>query len=318
MICSAGAQVLISQSGNKTDNAMKRSVYQGLITIIAALAVNVSCTDRHVVLLPAPASGEWGRHYFEFTPSTVISVEDDSQKEIAEWFAWLFSSPAGFVPKVGIDMQDPDVILHADSRLPQEAYRIKVTRRNIRVEASSPSGFFYAFQTLRFTLPSAISSRRHADGVVWLVPAMDVEDAPVFSHRCLKLDVTEHYVPVESIIAFIDCMGMLKLNNLHVIMEFGDSYSREDHERIMDFAAENYVNVTPASGCIKNLYSFPDDIASKLFPDIAALAQVAWTGRDVTDIMYFNESVDRLEEHLRHKGIYVPDVVYNVAVADLR
>lgn len=318
MKCISGLQVLISQSGNKTDNAMTKSDFQGLMTIIVALTVNVSCTDRHVALLPAPSSEEWGRHDFEFTPSTVISVEDESQKETAEWFAWLFSTPAGFVPKVGIGLQDPDIVLHTDSRLPQEAYRIKVTRRKINVEASSASGFFYAFQTLRFALPSAISSRRHADKVEWRVPAMKVEDAPGFSHRCLRLDVTEHYVPVENIMAFIDCMAMLKLNNLHMIMEFDGRYTREDHDRIIDFAADNHVAVTPASGCIKNLYSFPDEIASRLFPDIAALAQVAWTGADVTDIMHFNESVDRLEEHLHHKGLYVPDVVYNVAVSDLR
>lgn len=288
------------------------------MTVLIALVACISCTDRNVVLLPSPASGEWGRADFEFSPSTVISVEDETQKEVAEWFAWLFSKPAGFVPKVHVGAEDPDIILHEDPMLQKEAYRIKVTRRKIMVEASSASGFFYAFQTLRFALPTAISSGCHADNVEWKVPVMDVEDAPGFGHRCLRLDVTEHYVPMENLLTFIDCMAMLKLNNLHIIMEFGSGYTREDHERIIDFAAENHVVVTPMSGCLRDLYSFPDDIVSRIFPDIAALAQIAWTGKPMTDVMRFNESVDRLNEHLRHKGLYVPDIKFSVAVADLR
>lgn len=290
----------------------------GLLTLIIALAACISCTESKVAILPVPASCEWGRGTFVFTPRTVISVEDEQQRETAEWFAWLFAGPAGFVPKVDTDAASPDIIVREDASLPDEAYRIKVTRRRIRIEASSPAGFFYAFQTLRYALPPEFGSLRHADNVVWTVPSMKIEDAPGYSHRCLRLDVTEHHVPVSTILAFVESMAMLKLNNLHLIMAYDGYYTRDDYDVISDFATENRVVLTPDSGCLKDLYEFPDGMASNLFPDIAAVAQVAWTAQEVSDIMHFNEAVDRLGRHMRYRGLYVQDVILNVAVATFR
>lgn len=290
----------------------------GLLTLIVALAAAVSCSESKVVILPAPVSCESGRGIFEFTPETVISVENAQQKEAAEWFAWIFARPAGFVPQVDVDAPSADIVVAEDGSLPEEAYRIKVRRRKVSIEASSPAGFFYAFQTLRYVLPPEISSLAHADGIRWTVPSMTVEDAPGYGHRCLRLDVTERHVPVNTIFAFIESMGMLKMNHLHLIMDYDGYYTREDYDAISEFAAENMVALTPDSGCLKNLYEFPDEMASDLFPDIAAVAQVAWTAKDVSDVMYFNEAVERLGRHMRYRGLYVQDVILNVAVAALR
>lgn len=291
---------------------------RGLQTAILILFINISCTHPEVLLLPPPSTQENARGSFEFTPHTVISVEDEAQREVADWFAWLFASPAGFVPMVFVDAENPDVIIRTDAYLPAEAYRIKVTSHRITIEASSPDGVFYAFQTLRFALPSEISRKDFVGSRTWSVPAMKIEDVPGYSHRCLNLDLTGSYVPTDRIMEFIDCMAMLKLNKLHLVTSPDGRYTQEDYDVIADFAAANHISVIPASECRNNLYVFPDAGASELFPDIAELAHIAWTGKDLTDVMHFNESMGRLEEHLRHKGLYEPDIIYKVAVAELR
>ena len=297
---------------------MIRFNLRGFQTAVLVLFINISCSHPDVLLLPPPMTQECGRGMFEFTPHTVISVEDEAQRELADWFAWLFASPAGFVPKVFIGADNPDVLIKTDASLPAEAYSIRVTPHRITVEASSADGIFYALQTLRFALPSEISRKDYAGSRAWRVPSMKIKDAPGYGHRCLCLDLTRHYVPTDRILEFIDCMAMLKLNRLHLVVSPDDRYTQEEYEMIMDFASANHISVTPASACCNDMYVFPDAVASELFPDIAQLAHIAWTGKDLTDVMHFNESMDRLEEHLRHKGLYEPDTVYKVAVVELR
>ena len=298
---------------------MRRITPSGLVTIFCLMVSAIACDrkDASTILFPTPAHHEWGKNYFVFTPETVISVENDDQKAVADWFSWLFAGPAGFLPQVHSNVKDADMLLRMNSELGIEAYRLTVTARKILVEASSQVGFFYALQTLRFSMPAELSSKRYVPDMEWKVPAMCVDDAPGFRHRCLSLDVTDHYIPLRNIMEFIDCMAMMKLNHLHLVMDFERDYSREDYELICDHAASLYVAVTPVSGCIRDLYAFPDDIASRLFPDIAALAQVAWSGEDVTDVMHFNAAVDVLKRHLAFKGLNEADVIYNITIAEL-
>ena len=54
------------------------------------------------------------------------------------------------------------------------------------------------------------------DGEGWVVPAIEVEDAPRFRHRGFMLDVARHFFPVEVVTALIDRLSDLKLNVLHL------------------------------------------------------------------------------------------------------
>ena len=115
---------------------------------------------------------------FVFSPYTVISVQDELQKEEAEWFAWLFARPAGFVLQVKWQADEPDVTLYMDEDLKGDAYSLEVTRRKILIRASSRNGFFYAFQALRQALPQEIRATRHVGNVRWAVPTMKVYESP--------------------------------------------------------------------------------------------------------------------------------------------
>lgn len=114
---------------------------------------------------------------FRFSPYTVISVENEEQKEVADWFAWIFASPGGFVPIVTIDDANPDIIVRHDGSLEDSYYRLDITSASITVEASGKAGYFYAFQALRNMLPDEIDSVRHADSVEWTVPVTGRREA---------------------------------------------------------------------------------------------------------------------------------------------
>ena len=112
---------------------------------------------------------------FEFSPYTVISVENDEQREVADWFAWHFAAPGGFVPMVFTKEASADVIVTYDSLLSDSHFRLDVGTRKIHIVASGSSGLYRAFQTLCNLLPEQINSARHADSVIWTVPTVELD-----------------------------------------------------------------------------------------------------------------------------------------------
>ena len=296
---------------------MKSSNFVLIVLVCDIMLLMNSCTasNEKPALMPSPVSVQFGKGAFTFSHETVISVEDRQQMEVAEWFAWLFAHPAGFVPKVFQDASDADIILRRDDAMMPESYRINAGRTGIVIEASGQAGFFYAFQTLRQSLPEEISASRHADGLVWAIPAMTIYDGPRYSHRCLKVDVEEHFIPAEELKAFVECMSMLKLNYLHL---FGyELYSDEELEDIMSHASGLYVDVVCGEGCKAPLYSCPDDIASHVLESVAALAEVAWSDREVVDRIGFNRAVDALDVYLSQTILGYSNSVYDIGLSAL-
>ena len=82
--------------------------------------------------------------------------------------------------------------------------------------ASDLQGFYYALQSIRQLLPSAIESEQVTENVDWTVPVLTITDQPRFGYRGLLVDVARFFSPKENLLRIIDCMAMLKLNKLHL------------------------------------------------------------------------------------------------------
>lgn len=186
--------------------------------IVVALVILTSC-ENHVettTIVPAPVYMEQEEGVFSIGDDTCISIEDESQRAVAEWFAGMFEVPAGFVPKVCSDCRKAEIRFLSDSSMKPEAYRIDVSNEKIDIHASGLNGFFYALQTIRQVLPAEIESDSFSPDVRWEVPLMTVYDEPRFWYRGLMVDVSRYFLPKENLLEIIDCMAMLKLNNLHL------------------------------------------------------------------------------------------------------
>ncbi len=92
-----------------------------------------------------------------------------------------------------------------------EAYRLVVDAKGIRISASGDRGLLYG----AMTVAQLLSPDRNFGKPV-KVPAVTVEDAPRFGWRGLMMDVARHYQPIESIYAVVDQMVSVKLNTLHL------------------------------------------------------------------------------------------------------
>ena len=103
-----------------------------------------------------------------------------------------------------------------DATLKSEAYKLEITIKKITIRASDLQGFYYALQSIRQLLPSAIESEQVTENVDWTVPALTITDQPRFGYRGLLVDVARFFSPKENLLRIIDCMAMLKLNKLHL------------------------------------------------------------------------------------------------------
>lgn len=172
--------------------------------------------QKEVHLTPAPLEMKVTDGLFTFSPGMKISVENENQAQIARLFASLLHRASGMEMSVVENEDKAAVRMQTDKTLSREGeYVLEVTSKGILIKASSEAGFYYAFQSLRLSLPAAIEGQ-HEGKVEWTVPAMTIKDAPRFEYRGLMLDVARYFMPLDDVKQLIDCMSMLKLNKLHI------------------------------------------------------------------------------------------------------
>ena len=94
--------------------------------------------------------------------------------------------------------------------LPAEGYRLDTTQDRPVIIAADDAGEYYA----RLTLAQLVAAARTA-GRDRLEPER-IHDAPRFAWRGAMLDVARHFMPVETVLAYLDDLAELKLNRLHL------------------------------------------------------------------------------------------------------
>ena len=192
------------------------------ILIICMLFASISgaCADNltspPVSIVPRPVQVVPGEGNFTFSARTLFSVENHEQAVIVRNFINLFKRSSGITPQLAIGSSEKShVRFTTDSSLKSEAYQLEITPEQIQVKASDIKGFFYALQTIRLLLPSAVEGNRRVENIQWSIPAVTIQDEPRFGYRALMLDAARFFIPKENVLRIIDCMGMLKINTLH-------------------------------------------------------------------------------------------------------
>lgn len=196
---------------------MTSTVIKILISIVVFIVC--SCNKERledIYITPRPYELKIDNGVFTINTNTSISVENKEQAKIVKIFTTLINNSTGSRITVSENNNNADIKLITDKTLTKEgSYILKVTKDNIVIKSSSLAGFFYAFQTLRLSLPSGIESGKTI-GAKLVVPAMSITDQPRFEYRGLMLDVARCFMPLEGVKQLIDCMSMLKLNKLHL------------------------------------------------------------------------------------------------------
>ena len=183
-------------------------------------SISDACADNltspPISIVPRPVQVVPGEGNFTFSARTLFSVENHEQAVIVRNFLNLLKKSSGITPQLAIGSSEKShVCFTTDSSLKSEAYQLAVTPEQIQIKASDIKGFFYALQTIRLLLPSAVEGNRRVENIQWSIPAVTIQDEPRFGYRALMLDAARFFIPKENVLRIIDCMGMLKINTLH-------------------------------------------------------------------------------------------------------
>jgi hexosaminidase len=138
-----------------------------------------------------------------------------------------------------------------------ESYRLSVAPGKITLESVGPVGVLRGLATLA-QLPAR-------EGGAWVLPAVEISDAPRFPWRGLMIDVVRHWQPMEVIERHLDAMEVVKLNVLHLhasddqafrveshthprlheIGSGGDYYTQDEIRALVEQAADRGIRVVP-------------------------------------------------------------------------
>lgn len=138
-----------------------------------------------------------------------------------------------------------------------ESYRLRVSTREMIIEAETELGLMHGLETWLQLLES--------DEEGYYFPAVMIEDEPRFPWRGLMIDVCRHFQPVHVILQNIDAMAAMKMNVLHLHLSEDQGFRVESkaypllHQKgsdgfyftqcqireIVDYAAERGIRVVP-------------------------------------------------------------------------
>jgi hexosaminidase len=182
-------------------------------------------------IIPAPRRLEARPGEFRLDRETRIMLSDPASTELRT-LSELLAAPLRAASGLPLPVSPEPAADHAphaitirlapdsDSGEP-EGYRLSVTERGAILSAPTPAGLLHGLETLRQLLPPELerggaTSSAPPLPVRWVLPAVEIEDAPRFRYRGLLLDVARWFYPPEFIEKLIDLLALYKLNILHL------------------------------------------------------------------------------------------------------
>lgn len=231
-------------------------------------------TVAELGLVPLPAQISLVEGSVRLTDDSRVIAAGDAAAVAALLAASLRVSTGLALPVVDDAAAPGDIalLLTPGAGLAAEAYTLDVVDQRVQVQASDAAGLFYGAQTLRQLLPPEAVSPSLQAGVDWVIPGVQIADAPAYSWRGGMLDVARHFFDSDVVKRQVDLYALHKLNRLHLhltddqgwrieIMSWpdlaliggqtevgggpGGYYTQAEFAELVAYAAERHVQIVP-------------------------------------------------------------------------
>ena len=194
---------------------MKRIILSAIILLSA-----ISCskpTTATIEVVPFPNDVTIKAGTFNTAGADIVYAEglDEASKNVINVFAGQLSVATGYESAIKEGKGGKGIYFVADSNIPAEGYRMKVSKGGVKVEASDFRGFNYAIQTMKQMLPAEIYGNVAATDKEWTLQCCEIEDAPRFKYRGEHLDEARHFYGIDEVKKILDLMEIHKMNTLH-------------------------------------------------------------------------------------------------------
>ena len=193
---------------------MKRTTL--LLTLMLAVACSTEKQPQPFSVIPMPNDVTLSEGSFNLAGQDFYAdaaLDQASHKAIADFWDQLYRV-SGKKSTLSSEETGQKVRFIPNPNLGAEEYALNVNDKGVTVEASAFGGFFYAIQTLKQMFPAEIYGNKkvHAD---WVLPCVNILDAPRFDYRGIHLDPCRHFWTIEETKRYIDIAATYKLNRLH-------------------------------------------------------------------------------------------------------
>ena len=197
------------------------------------LLIGNSCSERKEIdVIPMPRSVEYHSGNFTISPETKFytNLSAESRQALTDYLEGTSLSSVPFAESAtgnnGIELNLCDSSIVTGN----EAYRIEIDKKGIRLSASTETGIFYGLQTLLQLLNNSDNKT---------LPALTINDSPRFPYRGLHLDVSRHFFDKEFVKKQLNAMAYFKMNRLHWHLTDGAGWRIEikKYPRLTSFAA---------------------------------------------------------------------------------
>lgn len=163
-------------------------------------------------LLPQPRSLRMDEGVFVLSPDMrIVTSGRDFLRAAVEQLQGEIASACGFRPGCTMGAAQPgDILLRNEFGGPEDGYALRIAPEGIAVTANSHTGVICGVQTLRQMIRQC----------GWTLPALTIEDAPVYAARGFYHDVTRGRIPtLDWLKQLADECCFYKLNQLQLYVE---------------------------------------------------------------------------------------------------
>ncbi|WP_443943665.1 beta-N-acetylhexosaminidase [Pedobacter sp. AW1-32] len=171
----------------------------------------MATAQQNTPLIPYPKQMTLGEGVLQLMPNFEIAANQDVLQSQVLYLQQSLFDLKGITPihGEGEDAAIYLVLLSTGKNKGTEAYKLKITEGQVKIESSSPAGIFNGIQSfLQLVRGSAEKNKI-------VVPILEIKDEPKFAWRGFMLDESRHFFGVAKVKSILDWMALYKLNRFH-------------------------------------------------------------------------------------------------------
>jgi len=231
--------------------------------ILTVLAVDAAVNNP---ILPKPQLLSYGSSSYSIVGAsigfTMAPSDEDlfAAEELAAILSRICGTPVNIIKQTG---NSPGILFHRTGDLDplplpgetvgpnsREAYKINIGEEQVRIEARSSAGLFYAVQTLRQMVEDCSENA--------VLPECELEDWPSMAYRGFMMDMSHTQLPlIEEIKRQIDFLAQWKSNQYlfyseasieldgYPLLMANARFTKEEVREIIAYAKKRHIDVIP-------------------------------------------------------------------------
>lgn len=215
-----------------------------------------------MTIIPQPKKFiEKEKEAFHLAGGIKLKYPEGFENAYEELYTFIYKD-IGLLPE---DYSDECIYFNLKEGLVDEAYEISIKEKEINIYATSPSGAFYAVQSLKQLFSQSMTLNE-----------IEIYDCPSIKYRGFMFDSSRYFFVKEDIYTFLDIMALHKLNVFHWHLTddqgwrlelynklrlaqigsyragtnfntkpHGGFYTKKDIEDIIEYAKKKYIEIVP-------------------------------------------------------------------------